>query len=745
MRTLHLLAATAFISGIAACSVNKGGPTKEGSGGGADKADDGGESGGNGSGGAHTGGSSGSGGSGASGAAGKASGGAGDSGTDSSTGTGSGGDGGSRGPDGGSYVAPAGPLLVEFTSASDPAVPGGRLLYELTVSNVTARAIDGVSALLRVPKGIQFSSGGDAQPDSSTYCNGNGTCVADDEANWDLGTIAAGSSKTITVNGIVLSTVGDGDSMDASVTVKATGLQSIDVSKKVQVYSHPSAQLAISTPTNLVAPKDTFSFDVDVGQIGATALANAVLTVAIPSGLRVVGASDGGTVTAGQVKWTLGGVAVGRFLRRTIDVAVDGAVPPGALLTTRAELVHDGGLSVDDATEYTTTVVDTVPPLVVDTAVVSAPAVPGDLLEYVTTVSNVSGRAIDGVEFMMRVPKGIQFKSGINANPDSATYCSGNGNCVAEEEAVWDLGSLAAGSSKSITVQANVVAADAGDGNLIVNRGELTSTGFDTIHVMTSTPVESHPAAVMIVSASKDPIVVGEAFDIVTDIGQVGTSALAGSKLSLTLAPGLTAGAISDGGKLSGGTVSWDVGTVAIGAAARRTVSVTANSSVPAGAFLGSTAKLTYTGSSAFGKTASGGATVVADALPLDVSVVESPTPAPAGARLLYTANIKNTSGRAINDVAFTFRVPNGVEYNVSGDADPDGALYCNGNGTCTSGLEQVWHFASIAANATQKITVNAQVLSTVLDGTLVNGPIWVTASGIDQEIKRRPTLPAHH
>lgn len=102
-----------------------------------------------------------------------------------------------------------GPLLMDV-STNGSAVAGGRALYTITVSNVSAVPIYTLSLKLQVPPELQFNGSSDAQPNTNCVWCENG-----DEASWALGTLASGESHTITINAPVLDNVLAGSLINA--------------------------------------------------------------------------------------------------------------------------------------------------------------------------------------------------------------------------------------------------------------------------------------------------------------------------------------------------------------------------------------------------------------------------------------------------------------------------------------------------------------------------------------------------
>jgi uncharacterized repeat protein (TIGR01451 family) len=657
-------------------------------------------------------------------------------------GSGTGGGGGSTSGSGGSGVGGSGaggagggveaPLVFDVSAVSSPVVPGGRLFYTMTVGNVSSHAVNGASLSLRVPNGLQFVYTTDAEP-NATGCL---TCSANTTATWNLGTLAAGASRTLTVNAQVLQTVGDGDSIAAPFTLSATGINAINLTKTVQVFGSPAGQVALGTANNAVAPNQRFTLDLDVGKLGTATLANAGLRVTVPVGLSVASISDGGTQTSQDVTWTLGSVAAGA-VHRSIDVTVDTSVTAGSVLAPRAVLTYDGGADVDAIAELPVVVVAALSPLKIDVGVASSPVLPGGRALYTVTLGNTSTVALDGVVFWLRVPSGLQFVYTSDANPN-ATGCL---TCSADTAAVWSVGTLAAGASQSITFNATVVSTAVGDGAVIRTPFYVAATGVDSMTVVKTVPVFSRPGAQLELGAVTNHAVPGKAFTFDIDIGQIGSNALDGAELRAFLPPGVTVGTIGDGGtQPAAGQVLWTIGAIPVAATLHRKIDVTVGAGTLPGAVLAPRVQLTYTGGPDVDALAEYAASVVVSDPPLQLQLVAAPNPGVPGSRLLYTATLNNPSGRAVNTVGLFFRVPVGIQFVYTTDAEPN----ASGCLTCAAHSESTWSFTTLASGGVQAITINANLLSTVPTGGLIPSVFRVDASALAAPLIVKLTVPAH-
>ena len=387
-------------------------------------------------------------------------------------------------------VASALPLEVDISTSANPVVEGERVLYTLTISNPSLLPVNDVNVQLRVPAELSFSNSMDADP-GPTGC-GNYGCNPAEEASWGLGILAAGESRTITVNALVASVL-SGNLITTPVRITATGLgDTINLLNTVAVYSSPSADLALSASTDPVVANETFTYQLDFGNTSAGSLTTVELRAFLPTGVTVSSISDGGTeVNPGEVVWNVATLNAGASMYREITVEADGATA-GDILTLSAELSHAGGLEIDNRSEFSVSVAETAgiaSLLSVDIVTTSQTVASNGILAYTITVNNGYGLSVDGVNVQLRVPTEFSFSNSIDASP-SPTGC-GNYGCNPAEEASWNLGTLAAGASKVITINATV-AASLVDGTLIVTPVRVTATNMeDTINLQHTTVIDN--------------------------------------------------------------------------------------------------------------------------------------------------------------------------------------------------------------------------------------------------------------
>ena len=457
----------------------------------------------------------------------------------------------------------------------------------------------------------------------------------------------------------------------------------------------------------------------------------------MPSGVTVSAISDGGAeVNPGEVVWSEGSLDVGMSLQRKITVTADAALTAGQILNARAQLTHDGGQAVDNTSEHGITVVSRALPLEVDISTSANPVVADEHVLYTLTISNPSLLPVNDVNVQLRIPAELTFHNTRDVEPNP-TGCSTT--CSPTQEPNWNLGTLAAGESRTITI--NALVDSVLSGNLITTPVRVTATDLgDTINLLNTVAVFSSPSADLALSASTDPVVANETFTYQIDVGNTSAGALTSTELRAFLPSGVTVNAISDGGaEVATGEVVWSVASLNSGASVYREITVVADG-VAVGDTLTLTAIISHDGGleidhrSEFSVSV-GETTGIASLLSVDI--VATPQPVASSGILDYTVTVTNGYGLPVDDINVQLRVPAELTFHNTGDVEPD-PTGCST--TCSPTQEANWNLGTLAAGASQIITINATVAAGLADGTMIVAPIRVTATSMEETINLQHT-----
>jgi uncharacterized repeat protein (TIGR01451 family) len=258
----------------------------------------------------------------------------------------------------------------------------------------------------------------------------------------------------------------------------------------------------------------------------------------------------------------------------------------------------------------------------------------GDTVKFELLVSNLGSAPVEKVVLRDRMPEGLQHK---------AQQTPG-------EPIEADLGTLAPGQTKTITMEAKAVK----DGRF-VNEASVSAPGIGEVTAR---------AAVVVMGASLTLRMSGpeqsnpnEDLDYALVVTNTGSGAAGGVKLSDTLAEGLDFVSASDGGRLRATTrsIEWDLGDVAPGQS--RAVSARVKA-IKAGDW-----KTSAVAGSARGEDARAEAAVHVEGVPaLRLEVTALDDPVEVGAETTYEVHVANQGTAPSTNLKVMGILPAGLE-----------------------------------------------------------------------------------
>jgi uncharacterized repeat protein (TIGR01451 family) len=269
-------------------------------------------------------------------------------------------------------------------------------------------------------------------------------------------------------------------------------------------------------------------------------------------------------------------------------------------------------------------------------------------------------------------------------------------------------------------------------------------------------PIDNNPSAQLALSANKDPVLPGEQYTLLLDIGNIGNSSLGATELRAFLPAGATV--VDDGGGDAtsiAGEVSWDLSTVDVGVSLHYEVLIAAPDLAAEFStdILKARAQLTFTGGGEVDVIAEHAVTVHNASITqlaepeLLLTVATNDVSVPSGGVISYTITLTNTSQQSLSNVQVMYRVPTGTSFRGDTAANPiiDGGS-CINNYDCVAGEEAWWTFATIGTSANADATRTIQIFVTELGnekvGSLVSAPIIGTTDSAQDTISILYTVP---
>ena len=363
-------------------------------------------------------------------------------------------------------------ISVVKTDSVDPVTAGNNLTYTLAVSNDGPSNAQSVSVTDILPAGVSYVSysiAGGSGGESCLHSAGIVTC--------SLGSVADGTTETITVVVTVDPSTVDGASLLNSVAISTTTSDpdTLNDSDAETTAVATSADLAVTKADSAdpVNAGSGFFYVVTVANAGPSDARTVVLTDALPVEVSFVSATpdqglcseSGGTVTC-----TLGMVAAGGSADVVITVAVLSDAAAGTITNTASvSSATSDPVAGNDSTSEDTTVATSANLSVVK--VDSAdPVNAGSGFSYTVTVANAGPSDAQTVVLTDVLPVEVSF---VSATPDQGS-CSESGGTV-----TCTLGMVAAGGSADVVITVTVLS-DAAAGT-ITNTASVSSATSDPV------------------------------------------------------------------------------------------------------------------------------------------------------------------------------------------------------------------------------------------------------------------------
>lgn len=622
------------------------------------------------------------------------------------------------------------PLQVDLAVA-ETAVAGQRVRYEFTVSNVSLVPVTGVEMLFRVPAGLSFARSGNAVP-GAIGCSV--TCVEGVEAEWNFASIPAGASRSVVLDALVADSNASGVEIDNRIVVTADAFtQTIAVEKAIVVENQPSAEIVVAALQDPVQPGERVTVHIDVGNISSVNLSDVVVRSNLPRDVVADAISDGGLLdeSSGEVVWNLPELSVLTTRQLSLDLLVPASAVPGQILAIQSSISQSGVIEPTAGLTDIVTVTDQRSPLQVDFAQTGAPVPAGGRANYQITVSNVGLVPINSAAVQWLVPAGLVFGRSNDAQPN-ASGCSVN--CVHGVSASWSFNSLPAGSSQTITVNANVQDSLQA-GSLIESLFYVSSSNASNVITKRSAiGINNSPDSQLALGASVDPVVAGQEFEVSIDAGNVSSGNLENATVTLAVPAGVTVTSISGTGAQSGedGIIRWPAQTLPVLSSQGYSANITTPGDAVPGEVLFFRSTLEHDGGLVVDAKAEQVVTVVESQPALRLEISPASQTVSGGGRLRYDLLVTNDALIPVQNTAVLFRVPDGVSFLRSTDADPD-ASGCSVN--CIAGVEASWLFPSIQPGETVTISINSSVSDQLQAGNLINSVVEVRADGLNDTI----------
>src|SRR5206468_3724620 len=481
-------------------------------------------------------------------------------------------------------VAPL--LTIAAADSPDPVAAGGNLTYTLSYSNTGNANATGVVITDTVPANTTFVS-----------ATAGGT-LASGVVTWSVGNLAAGASGSVQMVVRVASPLANGTSItnstysiDSNETSPVSG-----ASVSTAVSSAPILAVSKTDSPDPVAAGGNLTYTLSYSNTGNANATGVVITDTVPANTTFVSATAGGTLASGVVTWSAGNLAAGASGSVQMVVRVASPLANGTSITNSTYSIDSNETSPVSGASVSTAVTSA-PILAVSKTDSPDPVAAGGNLTYTLSYSNTGNANATGVVITDTVPANTTFVS--------ATA----GGTLASGVVTWSVGNLAAGATGSVQMVVrvasplangtsitnstysidsgvvtwsvgNLAAGATGSVQMVVriksplpNKTTITNSAYSIDSNETSavggaavtTTVTSAPGLLIHKKHSPDPVPMGSDLTYTIDYSNTGSADATGVVATDSVPTNTTFVSATSGGSLSGGVVTWNLGTVPVG------------------------------------------------------------------------------------------------------------------------------------------------------------------------------------
>ncbi|WCB95409.1 hypothetical protein DSM104299_04152 [Baekduia alba] len=585
---------------------------------------------------------------------------------------------------------------------------GATSSFSLAVTNNgngTARNVDVADVL---PAGFSYAAGdATASPGAgfSEASVASGPGAGETTVHWTVATLTAGSTVTVTVpvtvghdvaDGTTLTNTGRASSDEVPTPVSDTG--SLDVSTRADLSMVKSGAADYTAGTDYV-------WHLRVRNLGPSDAQSASVSDVLPIGTTFVSADAPCTATAGTVTCALGTVAAG--FDHTYDITV--AVDPGVVASPLSNTATVSTTTTDPVGGNDTSTSNASPSALADVSATKA-ASPSAILKngqttFTMVVHNAGPSVARSVTLSDPMPAGLTVVS-----------VTGTGCAVAGATVTCAPGDMAVGADALITV----VAAGVVNGPWTNTATVATTTdepvgGGDPNSA--SAPVTVGPVAdLRLVKTAPATVAAGGSVTWTVSVVNAGPDPATGVKIVDPLPAG-TAFASADAGCTEAtGVVTCDVGALAVGDHADRTITATVPVALADQTLVNTATVVSDQGDDHPADDTASASTLVGPSADLGV-VKTGPAVAAAGGQIAWTLVATDHGPSAATGVTVSDTLPDGVTLvsatPTQGACTATGStVTCALGGLASGGAAQIQVVGTIAADRQGAVLTNAATIA---------------------------------
>ncbi len=576
-------------------------------------------------------------------------------------------------------------LALDKTAAPNPVLAGAELTYTLNFANNGTAPASAVTLSDSLPANTSFvsASGG------GSFDAGSNTVV------WNLGTLAAGASGSVSLRVLVSSPLPNGSIIGNSASLSAANATPVTAGTDITVASAPFLVIEKTASETVVGGGDKILYTISFRNAGSDVASAVRITDLVPAHTSFVLASGGGVHDPGSnaVTWELGDLPAGSSGSVNLSVQVNTPTPNGALITNTATI---SASNAPDASASATSTASTEPVLILEKTGQPNPVQAGATLAYTLSFRNIGTDIANNVVLTDPLPANSTFLS-----------ASGGGSFDPTSNTVtWQFPSLGVEVAGSVTLSVRV-ATPLPNGTWINNSATIGSDQTAPVSAGAQTLVASQAQLSLSKSASSAVVPAGGEVVFTLDYANAGNDQASNALLIDALPANTSFVGASAGGSFDpiANRVTWNLGNIAAGTGGSVALTLRVATPLANGTVIHNSGSLEANG---LPPLSAGSSVTVSSAPALVLSKSAAPDPVAAGELLTYTLAYANNGSDSATAVALNDPLPLNTSF-VSASA----------GGSFDPGSNAVnWTLGTIPAGSTGSVSLVVAVNSPLDDGT---------------------------
>jgi uncharacterized repeat protein (TIGR01451 family) len=346
----------------------------------------------------------------------------------------------------------------------------------------------------------------------------------------------------------------------------------------------PDLTVTIDDNLTVVSPDQTITYTLNIQNIGNQGASGVVINSQIPNNSVFISASNSGTNNLGSVSWLVANLNAGEIITRTVTIKINTTIPAGVNNLTATANVTDNGVNGVDPTPLNNldNDIDTLeafPDLVISKTDSGSTATPGTQINYTISYSNEGNQTATGVVITETIP----------ANTTYIATGSSNWSCpdgsIAGTICTINIGTLNSGDSGNLTLKVKIL--DSLSSGITQTSNSITinddgTNGTDPTQAdnqsTETTPLIAAPDLAITKTNGLTQIGNNDTFTYTLTASNIGNQDSENVIITDILPNYLSVINISDGGTLTGNTITWPTINLTVNQSIIRTIDVVFNS-----------------------------------------------------------------------------------------------------------------------------------------------------------------------